>query len=320
MKDNEPSGTDRNKAVSDTLPMLDEILAIAPGLEAGWQAERATIPPGTLVNDGGDAAGDAGGGTEGEPGGEGDPAGGSEEESFIDSFDLDSVDPAARPAVEALQQEWQGNYTKRRQADRQELGEVRREAEQSQALIDGLRDPNTMPHYLRLMGVDLTDPAMLELLGIKGGGQAPDQELLDLLDDENDVESRLERVEREREDEKSERQSAEVEQALDELADQELEKIEAAWDRKLDEDEDFFVRNHAESNLGPDGFPDYEAAAAVLKGFLARREQEFAERRAEGGRGAPGGKPGGKALDPNKDEDRLQLGIAAAERALASQQ
>lgn len=320
MKDNAPSAIERNKAVSESLPMLDEVLALAPALEARWSAEAATIPPGTLVCRV-DPGTEADAGTEGTEGEEPEGKTEGEEESFIDSFDLETVDPAARPAVEALQKEWQGNYTKRRQADREELGEVRREAEQSQALIEGLRDPSTMPHYLRLMGIDLTNPQTAELLGLKaGGGEAVDQELLDLLDDDNDVETRIEKIERERAEEGQQREAAEYEEALDNLADQELEKIEGAWGRELDPDEDAFVRHRAEANLGADGFPDYESAAAVLKGFLARREQEFAKRRSEPGRGAPGGKPGGKALDPNNDEERLALGAAAAERAMASQQ
>lgn len=327
MKDDAPSGIDRNKAVSDAPPMLDEILAIAPGLEAEWSAINATIPAGTLVNraEPGEppaALGGEGGEPGGEPGGEeGSPAGGSEEESFIDSFDLDSVPPEARPHVEALQKEWQGKYTQRRQAESAEVAEARREAEQSQALIDGLRDPSTMPHYLRLMGIDLSDPETLELLGVSGAGEPVDKELLDLLDDEPDVESRIEKIERERAEEVQAKQASDVEQALDDLADQELEAIESAWGRKLDEDEDFFIRSRAEANPGPDGLPDYEAAAALLKGFLGRREQDWAKNRSEAGkRGAPGGRPGGKALDPNTEEGRLELAAAAAERAQASQQ
>lgn len=326
MKDSVPSAPERNKALSDPLPMLDEVLALAPALEANWPAEAAATPPGTLLNRaepgaapaGGEPGGEEPGGDEpgGEPGGE---SPGGNEESFIDSFDLDSVPPEARPHVEALQKDWQGQYTKRRQAEAEEVAGVRREAEESQALIEGLRDPETMPHYLRLLGVDLSNPQTAELLGIPGVGQA-DEELLDLLDDENDVESRVERIERERAEEVAERQSVQMEQALDDLADQELEGIEKAWGRELDEDEDAFIRHRAEAAPGPDGFPDYESAAKVLKGFLNRRIQEELERRSEPGRGVPGGKPGGKALDVNKDEDRVQLGAAAAERAMASQQ
>lgn len=324
MKDTAPSGIDRNKAVSGTPPMLDEILAIAPGLEANWAAEAMTIPPGTLVNRAEPGAGPAALEPGGEEEPEGSPAGGGEEEDFLDSFDLDSIDPAARPAVEALQKEWQGNYTQRRQADRAEVAEARREAEQSQALIEGLRDPTTMPHYLRLMGIDLSNPQTLELLGVQApaGGDVDDAELRQLLEDgeDDELEARLSALEGERQTEKQEREAAEVEQALDDLADQELERIEGDWGRKLDEDEDAFIRHRAESSPGPDGLPDYDSAAAVLKGWLTRREQEWVKQRSEPGRGAPGGRPGGKALDVNKDEDRLQIGVAAAERAMASQQ
>lgn len=320
MKDNVPSGTDRNKAVSDVPPMLDEILDLAPALEAEWPAIRATIPTGTPVNDGGEGEGEGSGGEpNGEPSGE--PEGGNQEEFFVDSFNLDNVPPEARPHVEALQKEWQGEYTKRRQAEAAEIAEAKREAEQSQALIEGLRDPATARHYWSLMGIDLSDPEVLESLGISAPGEQVDKELLDLLDDdETAVESRLEKIEREREEEVQAKKESAMEQALDDLADQQLEKIEQAWGRELDEDEDFFIRSRAEANPGPDGLPDYESAAALLKGFLGRREQEFAQKRSEPGRGAPGGKPGGKALDPNNEEDRLALAAAAAEREMASQQ
>jgi hypothetical protein len=322
MKDT-PSAIERNKAVSDTLPMLDEVLAIAPSLEAHWPAEAAAMLPGTLVNraEPGEPPAAV------EPGGEGEPGSGPEpgsEEEFIDSFDLDSVDPAARPAVEALQKDWQGKYTQRRQADRAEVTEVRREAEQSQALIEGLRDPSTMPHYLRLMGIDLANPQTLELLGVQapgGGGGEVDDELRQLLEDgdEDELTARLDAIEGERQTEKQEREAGEVEQALDDLADTELEKIEGEWGRELDDDEDAFIRHRAEASPGPDGLPDYESAAAVLKGWLARREQQWAEQRSQPGRGAPGGRPGGKALDVNKPEERAEIGLASAEAALASQ-
>ena len=317
-----PSGSDRNKAVSDTLPMLDEVLAIAPSLEANWPAEAASITPGTLVCRAEPGQPPAAV----EPGGEGEPGGGAEpgsEEEFIGSFDLDSVDPAARPAVEALQKDWQGQYTQRRQADRAEVAEARREAEQFQALIEGLRNPATMPHYLQLMDIDLSDPQTLELLGVqapaRGGGEV-DDELRQLLEgeDEDELEARLATLEGERQTEKQEREAQAVEDALDELADTELEKIEGEWGRELDEYEDAIIRQRAEATPGPDGLPDYESAAALLKSWLATREQSWAEQRSQPGRGAPGGRPGGKALDVNKDEDRPEIGLASAEAALAS--
>lgn len=321
MKD-QPSGAGRNKAASDTLPMLDEVLSIAPSLEANWSAEAAAIPPGTLVNraEPGEPPAAV------EPGGEGEPGGGNEpgsEEEFLGSFDLNNVPPEARPHVEALQREWQGQYTQRRQAESAEVAEARREAEQSQALIEGLRDPATMPHYLQLMGIDLSDPQTLELLGVqapsRGGGEI-DDELRQLLgeDDEDELKARLDALEGERQTERQEREAQEVEQALDDLADHELEKIEGEWGRELDDYEDAIIRQRAEATPGPDGLPDYNAAASLLKGWLAQREQQWAEQRSQPGRGAPGGRPGGKALDVNKDEDRAEIGLASAEAALAS--
>lgn len=302
------------------IPMLDEVLALAPALEANWPAERAAFSPTTLLNldeDEPGAGGDGGGEPEGDPADTGQSAEGGEDSFF--EFDPSQIPEGTDPL------EWAGKqYGEMRKAFTQKtqgISETKRKAEESEALIEGLRDPSTMPHYLRLLGVDLSKPETLERLGISGGGgKATDQELLDLLDeDDNDVETRLEKIERERAEEVETRKSAAMEQALDDLADQSLERIEGEWGRELDEDEDAFIRHRAETNPGPDGLPDYEAAAKTLKGFLARRVKEELKRRSEPGRGAPGGTPGGKALDPTKDEDRLALGAAAAERAMASQ-
>lgn len=318
MRDGAPAPQD--KPVT-TPPMLDEVVDLARQLEPGWAAERAAFPPGTLLNDGLEAEEPEAGAEGGEPGG--DPAATGQppegEESFYDDFDPSQIPEGTDPL------EWVGKkYGEMRKAFTQKtqgISQTRREAEESQALIEGLRDPSTMPHYLRLLGVDLTNPEMLQQLGISGGGQGdPDEELLNLLDEEDSVESRVEKIERERQEEVQQRQSAEMDQALDDLADQELEKIEGAWGRELDDDEDAFIRHRAEATPGADGFPDYEKAATVLKGFLDRRIQEELERRSKPGRGAPGGRPGGKALDPNKEEDRVGLGAAAAERAMASQE
>jgi len=235
-------------------------------------------------------------------------------ESFMD------FDPATIP--DDADAEWlanrYGEMNKHFTQSMQGVADGRREAEESQALIEGLRDPETMPHYLRLLGVDLSNPEQLQQLGINVGPAT--DELDDLLDDEPDPEERVGQLEALMAQEREEAEAAAEEAALDDLADQELERIEGSWGRKLDEDEDMFVRTHAENNPGPDGLPDYAGAAKMLKGWLGRREQEFAKRRQEPGRGAPGGKPGGKALDLSKEEDRVAAGAAAAERALASQE
>ena len=307
----------QDKPVS-TLPMLDEVLDLAPALEANWAAERAALPPGTLVNDGGDDddGNEPGAEPDGEPSGEPD---GNEEESFIDSFDLDSVPEAAREHVDAFQKQWHGSYTQKRQADRQEVAEFKREAEESQAFIDGLRNPDTMPQSLRLMDIDLSDPQTLEDLGISGVGQA-DDELDGLIDDDDEpqIEERLGRVEDERAEERQDREVEDREHALDDLADTELEKIEKAWDRKLDEGEDRFIRQNAESAPSLDGLPDYDSAAKMLKATLGREVAAEIKRRSEPGRGGSGGTPGGKTLDPSKEEDRIQIAAAAAEKAMAS--
>lgn len=247
-----------------------------------------------------------------------DPEGGDGSDTGTESF-MD-FDPATIP--EDADAEWlakrYGEMNQHFTQRMQEVGDGRRAAEESQALIEGLRDPETMPHYLRLLGVDLNDPQQLQQLGINVQGAT--DELDDLLDDDElDPNERVSQLEALIAQEREEAESAAELQALDDLADQELEAIEEQWGRKLDDDEDAFVRYQAENNPGADGLPDYAAAAKLLKGILGRGVEQELKRRREPGRGAPGGKPGGKALDPAKEEDRIALGAAAAERAMASQ-
>jgi hypothetical protein len=265
-----------------------------------------------LVLEEGEGEGEGEGAGEGTPG-EGEGQSDTGTESFMDFDPATIPDDADAEWLSSRYGEMNKHFTQRMQ----ELGDGRREAEESQALIEGLRDPETMPHYLRLLGVDLTDP---EMFGITP--QAAADELDDLLDnDEPDAEERVAQLEALIAQEREEGESAAELQALDELADQELEQIEGQWDRKLTDVEDEILRHRAENNPGPDGLPDYANAAKTLKGVLNQGvEHELKRRREGGGRGAPGGRPGGKALDLSKEEDRLAAGAAAAERALASQQ
>lgn len=261
-----------------------------------------------------DDAGAAGDGTTDADAGDGSEDTGTE--SFMD-FDpaVDIPDDADAEWLATRYGEMNKHFTQRMQ----EVGDGRRAAEESQALIEGLRDPETMPHYLRLLGVDLNDPQQLSQLGINVQGAT--DELDDLLDDDElDPNERVNQLEALIAQEREEAESAAELQAYDDLADQELEQIEQQWGRKLDDDEDAFVRYQAENNPGADGLPDYAAAAKLLKGILGRGVEQELKRRREPGRGAPGGKPGGKALDLSKEDDRLAAGAAAAERAMASQQ
>ena len=311
MKHGAPAPQD--KPVS-TLPLLDEVLDLAPALEAEWPSIRATIPPGTPVNDGGEGQGEE------QPGGDTADTGpdtgqpGGEAESFYD-FDPSQIPQGTDPLEWAGQQygEMRKAFTQKTQG----IAETRREAEESQALIDGLRDPETAPHYLRLLGYDLSDPAVQQHFGISA--QAAADELDSLLDDEPDTDDRVAALEAQLEQQKKEGETAAYEQALDDLADQELEQIEEQWGRKLSEEEDEIIRTRAERNPDAQGLPDYATAARVLKSILSNGVEQELQRRREPGRGAPGGKPGGKALDPSKSEDRIALAAAAAERAMASE-
>jgi len=80
-----------------------------------------------------------------------------DEESIFD-FNPDEVPEDARPHVEALQKQWQGNYTQKRQAESQELAEIRQKAEQAQQaqeIVQALADPARAPEVLKFFGLEL---------------------------------------------------------------------------------------------------------------------------------------------------------------------
>lgn len=239
----------------------------------------------------------------------------TQEESFIDSFNLDDVPAEARPHVEALQKQWQGNYTQKRQADREEVEEARREAEQYGAIVDGIRDPQTRQQYLSFLG--LTQEELLQMFGL---------EMADTIEEEDGIEDdefrdpRVDALLAERQ--QAEAAQAEEQQLIGEAnyIDQELQRIEDKAGVEFDDEEAELLTTRARAHPDKLGRPDVMGAYKFFNGILDRRQKGWIESRKDPTpAGATGGVPASKTVDPSTREGRLQLGREAAEGASISQ-
>jgi hypothetical protein len=233
-----------------------------------------------------------------------------EPESFMD-FDPESIpDDADR--------EWLANqYGEMRKAFTQKtmgLSEQRREAEQVQSVLDGLRDPEMAPHFLRLLGFDPTSQDFLDKFGLElddgEGGEGEPEEL-----DPND---RIERLEEELASRDEEAQRSRAEEALEDFMAEQIENLESEFGREFDEREIAFLRTHAERNPDARGVPDVQSASKLLKGMFDQEHERRLEQRKQGSRPPGEGRPGGKAPDKSTSEGLLQAAKEAAEREIAS--
>jgi len=225
---------------------------------------------------------------------------GGEEESFVpDSFNLDEVPEAARPHVEALQREWQGSYTKRRQADRQELDEVRRESEEARRIVDALLDDETAPAMLAAIGWEI-DEGEGPQVGAEPEYVDPDERI-------DALESHLSRREQ---IEFQARQEAEQ----DELIAEDIEALEGKENRQFDPEEVALLTNQVHATGQP-----VEAVYAGYKGLLDKRHEEWKQARKAPRRVSPG-TPGSRQVDLSKEtrEERLERMRHAAEEARSS--
>lgn len=234
-----------------------------------------------------------------------------QEESFIDSFNLDNVPADARPQVEALQKEWQGKYTQTRQAEKAEVEEARRDAEQYEAIIDGLRDPQTRQQYLSFLGISQDE--LLQAFGLEMVDEGGDPEF-----EEDDV-FRDPRVDALLAQKQQQEQEAAAEAQLIGEAnyiDQELQVIEEQAKVEFDDEEASFLATYARSHPDKLGRADVRGAYKHLKGMLDKRQQKWIESRKDTNpAGATGGVPASPTVDLSTREGRIQAGREAAERA-----
>lgn len=237
-----------------------------------------------------------------------DGQGEGEEESFVDSFNLDEVPEDARPHVEALQKEWQGKYTQKRQADKQEIAEARREAEEARQLQEALRNPQVAPAILSQLGY--TEKEVLEMFGYQ-----PEEGEEEFPPDEAE---RLDRLEQTLAQRDQAEQAAQREDQVVDYISSEIEALEQQAGREFDAEEhrllDAYARAYAQN-----GVPDVQGAGKLLTGLLDTRQKEWIESK-KTTRPPGGGKPGSRTVDLSKEtkEQRMERMRQAAEEAAGS--
>lgn len=224
-----------------------------------------------------------------------------EEESFIDSFNLNDVPEDARPHVEALQKQWQSTYSSKRQAERQELDEIRREAEQARQFQAAIQNPQTRAAVLQQFGIEMVD----------------DED--ELPDEEPDLYDRLERVEGQLTQREQAEQQARQQEAVTDFVAEQIESLEKSEDREFDAKEHQLLDAYAKAFPTPEGYPNVKGAYELLTGIVSERQKAWVESKKAPRRPA-NGTPASQAADLSNPETRRQRMAEAAEAARASQE
>lgn len=261
----------------------------------GWPIIKGSSPEGEEETEGGD-------GTEVPGNGQGQ---GAEEESFIDSSDLNEIPEELRPQMEALQKEWQGKYTQKRQADKQEIEEARREAQQGKQLQEALQNPQVAPAVLAQLGY--SEKQILEMYGYQ-----PEEEEELGFDDPDERISRLEQTLAQRDQAE---QSARFEEEVTDTIAGQIEQLEQKEDREFDPEEHQLLDTYARA-YAKNGVPDVEGAYKLLSGIVDSRQKQWIESK-KTPRPAGGGKAGSRTVDLSKEtpEERKERMATAVSEA-----
>lgn len=225
------------------------------------------------------------------------------EESFTD-FDISQVPDEYRPQVEALANQWKQTYTKKRQAETQELAQVRQEAEANAQIVNALANPQTRAAVLAQYGVDLVD-------------ENDDEDLFD----DTDPEQRIERLERTLAERQAADEATRQEEAVIDYISEEIATLEQGEDREFDANEHRLLANYARSNPTPQGYPDVKGAYELLGGIAKARAKAIVDGRTKRvPRGPSSGVPGSRQVDLSKEspEERKKRMAEAVESAGAS--
>jgi len=289
------------------LAHLDDVLELARREEPAWPAQQHELRrSGALLNEAGtEATGKEGepppdddhSGKEPEPGEEGKEP---ESERFTD-FDLSTIEnPEARRAAEAAEKRLQADYTRKTQT----VAEKAREAEQYQAIVEGLEDPQRAPEILRILGWDLDDAEEF----------AAGEEFL-----EPDPNERVDRLEQQLAEREHMDQIRSQEVAEDRSIAEQIESLENEMDHKFSEEEIGFLYLYADEYRDEQGAPNVKAAIDLLEGIVSSRQQQWLESKKAPRRLRPG-KPATREVDLSTEtsEDRVKRMAEAAEAARGS--
>lgn len=284
----------------EALAHLDDVLELARREEPAWPRQHAELlASGAFLNDGTEAGkeeepeptpADDHSGDESEPGAE-------EEESFTD-FDLDSLPTEARGAAEAAMKRMQADYTRKTQT----AAEQAREAEQYQAIVEGLEDPQRAPEILRILG-----------------WETEDEEFYDEFYDEPDPNERVDRLEQQLAERDHVDQIRAAEEGEDQAIAEQIESLENEMEHKFSEEEIGFLYLYADEYRDVQGNPDVKAAIDLLEGIVSSRQQQWIETK-KAPRRLRQGKPASREVDlSNEDrEARIKRMADAADAARGS--
>jgi hypothetical protein len=285
------------------VPFLSEALELAEIVKPAWPAlsQEARLAGPVCDGEGTEET------TETPEAGQGE---GGEGESFIDSFNLDDVPEDARPHVEALQKEWKANYTQKRQADKQEVTEARREAEQAQQLQDALRNPEVAPMVLKQLGY--TEKEILEMFGYQ-----PEEDD-DLQPDETE---RLDRLEQSLSKREAADQAAQQEEAVTDYIAEQIEALETEAGREFDAEEHQLLDTFARANADQQGYPNVKGGYGLLSGILSNREKALLDPKRTTQRPPGNGSSASRTVDLSKEtpEQRRERMADAVSASQASQ-
>jgi hypothetical protein len=225
------------------------------------------------------------------------------QESFTD-FDPEQIPEDARPHVEALQKQWQANYTKTRQAETQAIAQERQEAQEYRDFITAIQN----------------DPAARDAwLQQEFGYEFEDDGAEEFLDPEEELAARVEQLEGHLTQQQQAELASQQESEITEFVAEEIEGLEKAQgkDFEFSPEELAFISTYAHTHPQPNGTPDVKGANDALSNILDKRQEQWIASK-KSGRRISQGSPAKKAFDPTNQEERFKFYDEVAEEAAPS--
>lgn len=231
---------------------------------------------------------------------------GSEEESFTDSYDPSELPEEARGAYEEAYKRLQGAYTKKTQS----LAEERREAEQAQQVVQGLRNPQVAPAILSQLGY--TEKEILEMFGYQ-----PEEDPTE----EPDLYEEVQGLKQTLAQRDAAEKAAQQEEAVTDYIAEQIEAMEKEAGREFDPEEHQLLYTFAQANPDGQGLPDVKGGYGLLSGILSSREKALLDPKRATSRPPGNGKTASRTVDLSKEtpEERRERMAEAAAAAQASQ-
>lgn len=222
------------------------------------------------------------------------------QESFTD-FDPSQIPEDARPQVEALQKEWQANYTKTRQAETQQIATERQEAQELREFAEAMQDPATRDAILeQQFGYQFED---------EGAGE-------EYLDPEEELAARVEQLEGHLTQQQQAQLVDQQENEITEYVAEEIEGLEKSQgkDFEFSPEELAFISTYAHTHPAQNGAPDVRGANDALNKILDQRKQGWIDSK-KSGRRISQGTAATKTVEPKDRGERMEMALEAMEEA-----